>query len=840
MRQVLRFSKWILRSGAARQPRCPREFRDRCAGQLPLAVLIVGLMSSVARAQVVDTTTWGFSPGDRVLAIAQMDNTIYLGGSFLCLGPSTGGGVPCDARTAQPLAHYPRVVGRLDQVLPDGAGGWYLAGTFTYVGDVPRRNLAHVLADGTVDGWDPSPSSRVRTIAVSGETLFAGGDFDSVGGQPRAHLAALSTSSSQALPWQCDVNSLVLTTLVDGTTLYIGGWFTVAQGQPRAYVAAVDGTSGVLLPWQVALDGKVRALAVQETTLYIGGYFYVANGASHRCLAAVGKITGAVHAWDPVFGRTPVTTIDSGAHVSALLPVGDSLFVAGSFTTISGLSRPGIAQIDLATAQPTLWSPTATYPRSLGAEFWSLLRSGDTLFVAGEFDSLAGAAGGNVSAVSVSTGQRIWWEPRTNDYVFALALQGSVLYVGGWFTSIGQEWVARHGLAAIDVTTGRVTGWDPNPNDYVRSLLAYGGRLYVGGFFTSVGGQSRSCVAALDPVTGAALPWNPVASWAVNALAPMGRNIVVGGQFTSIGGRAQIALAAVDTTTGQTIDWNPNTDGDVRALAVTDTAVYVGGDFSIMGGQPRASLAAVDPISAHVSPWNPGTNGWVEAITLLSGSIYIGGYFQTAGGAPRSCLAALDPSGAPTSWRADAFGPAPGLGIHALASADSTVFAGGYYSGVSGVSSEWLSALDSRTGAIRTNYPHPDGPVWSLECHQGTVYVGGAFGRVGIWPQICFAAIAPDGDSPGPLGRALWLSQCSPNPVRSSTSIRYSLPEATSVSLVIYDVQGRRVTSPVAAIVQEAGEHAVDVQTRDLRPGCYLYRLEASGRSATRKMLVVH
>ena len=92
-------------------------------------LLIAGLIllaPAVARTQVVDSTLWGLSPGDRVLAIAPASDTIYIGGSFLYVGPPTGGGVPLDRATAKPVTPYPRIVGRVEAVVADGEGGWFV------------------------------------------------------------------------------------------------------------------------------------------------------------------------------------------------------------------------------------------------------------------------------------------------------------------------------------------------------------------------------------------------------------------------------------------------------------------------------------------------------------------------------------------------------------------------------------------------------------------------------------------------------------------------------------------------------------------------------------------
>jgi photosystem II stability/assembly factor-like uncharacterized protein len=79
-----------------------------------------------------------------------------------------------------------------------------------------------------------------------------------------------------------------------------------------------------------------------------------------------------------------------------------------------------------------------------------------------------------------------------------------------------------------------------------------------------------------------------------------------------------------------------------------------------------------------------------------------------------------------------------------------------------------------------------------------------------------------------------------PNPFVSETTIQYSLPRATAVRLVIYDVRGRTVRTLVDG-VQEAGDRRTVWDGRDDRgflagAGLYLCRLEADGTSLIRKL----
>lgn len=805
---------------------------------LSLAGLLVLGVAIPSAAQEVDTTTWVLRPGSTALAVAREGNTIYLGGNFRFIGPSSGGGVPCDFVTGEPRTGFPAVVGRVNAVVGDGHGGWFLGGQFSHVGGQPRTHLAHVLMDGTLSDWDPHPNEKVWTIALVNGALYVGGDFTAIAGSPRAHLAAFSVASHALLAWTCDTDNRVAALAPWGNALFIGGWFTVVSNQPRTYVAQVELASGALTAWQLALDDQVKALALRDTTLYVGGYFSLANGELRRCLAAVGAETGVVHNWDAGLVRLPDWSIDSGPHVNAIQAHSGGLLVAGSFTSLGGQARRGLAQLDFESGQATPWQVTATYPRPVGAEFWALQIRGDTLIVAGQFDSLAGVPGANVAALRLATGQRLAWDPRPNDYVFALSVQDDWVFLGGWFTSLG-AWVERPGLAALDASSGRVTGWSPEPDGSVSSILPYGGKVYIGGQFTRIGGQQRSNIAALDPITGQATSWNPGADGGVWTLAPRRDAVVVGGLFHSIAGRAQRGIAALDTLTAEALPWNPQAVGDVYCLAIADSIAYVGGDFLSMGGQPRRSLAAVDLTTGMASAWDPGTDGVVKAIAILDQTVYIGGLFHQVGGLPREYVAALDHSGVPTQWAPNVFGPLSRTRVHALAAHDSTVFVGGYFSGLSDESREYFAAVDSRTAAVRQAWPTMDGQVLAMGAWENVLYAAGAFGRVGSSARVGLAAIRiPRGprDAVPPL---VTLAQCAPNPVQSRTVIRFGLPVDSRVDLAVFDVQGRKVAELLSRTWQAAGLHEVSMSIAGWQPGFYLYRLSAGGANVTRRMLVV-
>jgi hypothetical protein len=82
------------------------------------------------------------------------------------------------------------------------------------------------------------------------------------------------------------------------------------------------------------------------------------------------------------------------------------------------------------------------------------------------------------------------------------------------------------------------------------------------------------------------------------------------------------------------------------------------------------------------------------------------------------------------------------------------------------------------------------------------------------------------------------LSQNRPNPVSSEmTKFAFSVPEAGKAELDIYDLSGRKVGVVIDRYL-EPGEYEMPY-TAALPPGVYMYRLNACGESACRKMVVL-
>jgi hypothetical protein len=116
-----------------------------------------------------------------------------------------------------------------------------------------------------------------------------------------------------------------------------------------------------------------------------------------------------------------------------------------------------------------------------------------------------------------------------------------------------------------------------------------------------------------------------------------------------------------------------------------------------------------------------------------------------------------------------------------------------------------------------------------------------------VWTDPGDPPVLPDCDTSGTPGdgTASWsasLSHASPNPMSATTSITYSIGEAGSVRLRVFDVRGRVVRTLVDG-VKSAGEYPVvwdgrDDEGRDVGRGVYTYRLEVPGFESSKKIVI--
>lgn len=818
-----------------------REQSSVCASDcLWGAIVLLGSLFAppVTSAQQVDQNLWGVDPNVALTAATVLGNTLYVGGSFHDVAPVVGGGAITDPVTGVIRPNSPRVAGIVLVCISDGYRGWYIGGDFSGVGGLPRRNLAHIFGDGRVDAWAPDVNGEVRTLALSGNTVYFGGYFTKVNGVPRNSAAAMDAASCEVTPWNPDIPDFVMALAVSRGTVFIGGFFSTVGGVARSYLAAVDGTEGRLTPWDPNADNLVFALQVRRDTLFVGGRFFKMGTAIRTRLAAFDVRSGALLPWNINIDRTPLYRFDCGPCIASLVLNGPSLYIVGGFNRVGGADRPGLAQIDIATASVTDWDPHVTMPpASSPANLWALAMRGTTLYVAGQCDSIGGQKNVFTSAVDTRTGAALPWSPNPNFYPLAIAASGDAVFVGGSFTSVGTT-VHRQGLAAFDLRTGAVTPWNPAPDGQPFTMTSRDDRIYVGGAFLNIGGQFRPGVAALDPVTGLATSWNPNCDAPVSAIAFAETTAYLGGTFSTIGGQPRTGLGEVTLSAGSPTPWDPRPNDQVTALLVDGDIVRVAGWFSAIGAASRSFVGAVDRTTGLATGWDPRADQTVSCIAQVDTTVYLGGSFNHVGTAARNAFAAVGAAGGdalPITADAD-------QEVKQLVVRDGVVYLGGSFRNIGGRPRFCLAAIEGATGRVLDWDPQPDGIVWNMTDGTDQIFPVGAFARMGVSPVGLVAGLshastesAPTPTASTPRMRFVGVT----NPCRADGVVHFTLASAAVVDLDVFDTQGRHVKRLLEGSPQAAGEHELPVDTSEWRPGFYFYRLTGGSDVATKKMVVL-
>jgi len=444
-----------------------------------------------------------------VSPLAVSGSTVYVAGPFESIGGERRLGLAAlDAVTGRATPWNPGCGGpeggpcwvTTRSIVPAGSTV-YVGGGFKSIGGQARNGIAAIDAQtGQATPWNPDAGGQVFALAVSASTVYAGGRFSLVGGETRSDLAALDATTGQATPWNpraecgtamCRVNALA----VAGSTVYAGGDFTSIGGQGRNRLAAIDATSGLLTSWNPNCEPQgctVLALAISGPTIYVGGYFGSAGGQPRNNLAAIDAVTGGATSWDP----------NPNSMILALGLSGSTVYVGGSFTSVGGQTRNGIAALDAASGQATAWNPN---PAIGGVSHIAIADS--TVYASGNFITIGGQNRAGLAALDAQTGQATPWNPTSGGGTAggAIAVGGGHVYVasfsnpnsprfGGCLTETGRT-TARFGLAELDAATGEPTAWCPRPDRPVEALAVANGILYVGGSFTSIGGTARQGIA---------------------------------------------------------------------------------------------------------------------------------------------------------------------------------------------------------------------------------------------------------------------------------------------------------------------------------------------------------
>ena len=381
----------------------------------------------------------------------------------------------------------------------------------------------------------------VLALAVSGSTVYAGGQFSAVGGQTRDGIAALDASTGLATAWNPDASAngwrgSLKALAVSGSRVYAGGSFTSIGGQPRAHIAALDaGSPAPSRPGPPRRTTRSTLSPSRARTSTPRGWFRLDRQSDPQPLAALGGTAARLRAGTPM--RSPSSAGPRSRSVG-----------------LDGLRWRW-------TSPPSTVRPPAHRHRCLRCD---QRRRHDL--------GIPEVGGMSMPWPSRARPSRRRWQ----------------------FT--GRDGEPRNHIAAFD-GDGLATTWDPTPAAHptcsVAALAVSGSTVYAGGLFTSVNGQTRDHIAALSTSRGLATTWDPDVNGVPRLARPAARARPSMPAACSL---PSTALRPV-TTSPPSIPSNGRHRLGSRhgtafhlqpTIAVSGPTVYAGGNFSTIGGQSRA------------------------------------------------------------------------------------------------------------------------------------------------------------------------------------------------------------------------------------------------------------
>jgi len=374
--------------------------------------------------------------------------------------------------------------------------------------------------------------------------------------------------------------------------LAVGGWGIASASIEHPAVVSEDPVDWTphLAPGGGITKPMAFAVGQLGDTMYVGGKFQAVQDATRTTTVTRQHIV----AFDATDGTLDSTfTPDFDDAVYAVLAVGDSVYVGGSFDTVDGVSRPAIAKLN---AQTGALDNDFTPSGMANSRVSEIGLVDGRLVVGGTFRknlvALNPDTGGNTGYINIAiTGQVSGSESKTEVYRFAVNPTGTRLVGVGNFTAVGGQNRQRAFMLNLDATSVAVSPWYYEPlDDACRST-------------------SPTRRAYLDDVD-----FSPDGSYFVFVSTGY-----ITAQPSQIGTHICDAAARFETADLDPDEptWINYTGGDtLHSVAVTGAAVYVqghqrwlnnpqGNDSAGPGAVSRRGIGAIHPTTGLALPWNP-------------------------------------------------------------------------------------------------------------------------------------------------------------------------------------------------------------------------------------------
>jgi hypothetical protein len=468
---------------------------------------------------------------------------------------------------------------------------------------------------------------------------------------------------AQGGPFKFEINAVA----VSGTDIYVGGGFYDAAGIPEAdYIARWNGSQWSALSSNGSGEGAlgmgpVKDLLFIGSTLYVGGYFNVYNTSGLPIANASNLARWNGSAWSVVPGLT--ADINDTVEAIGYDPLSNILYAGGAFLDVNGNNAADyIFGINLTNSTLVTLGHNGFGDGSLQNTVASIaVSSGGLVYAGGFFFDVRDGLNTLNEADYVAMWDGVNWnalgnngagDGALNGMVTALAVSGTDVYVGGWFSNAAgiteADYIAKwNGFAWSALGSdgaGEGALLSASGGSVIQAIEVQGSDVYVGGYFIGSSGiPTADYIAKWNGSTWSGLgsdgAGNGSLTDGVYDIALSGGNVYVGGMLFDVNNGGTVLPNADYFAIWNGSNWSSlgAPDGTFRngisSMAVLGTDVYVGGYFTDTGGDPRIDYLARwdgakwNPVGNLTQPYG-ALNGNVYALVVDGTDLYIGGNFN--------------------------------------------------------------------------------------------------------------------------------------------------------------------------------------------------------------------
>lgn len=624
---------------------------------------------------------------------------------------------------------------------------------------LPALAGARIFGGSLDPSFDPAggPNAPVQALALQPDgRMIIAGQFTSVSGVVRGRVARLDAHGilDTTFATGTGANGLIRTVaaLPDGGLL-IGGEFTSYNGTPRARIARLDaqGALDISFDPDVGLNGAVYALAaLPDGGALVAGSFTSVNGVARGGLARL----NADGSLDPTYA----SGVGANSVIASIasLPNG-GLLIGGNFTSYNGTPRTRVARLDANGNLDGSFNPGVGPNDVVRA-----LASGpaNSVVIAGEFTKLNGASRPLVARLDANGAPDPSFAAPTSflgdAYALHSAPDGTLLLAGRITPNINGMQGDLLRLRPDGTLAPEQVGESGTSGALYALAVQPDGDIVVGGDFYEYDGLPRRNIARLRNASAAGELRFTNNELRVNEDAG---SVTIGVQRTGGSERRVAARVAVAAGNAGTEDYRgpvglPSTidrpNFRVAQLALQpDGQLLVAGEFTALNGMPQNRIARLNPDGSLDPSFNPGSgaNAIIEAMALQpDGKILIGGSFTQYNGAARARVARLNADGS-LDPSFNLSNGADGDVWELIVQPDGKILLGGNFSALNSASRNGLARLNPDGSLDASFTPVINGSFVAGMALQadGKVVIAGSFDRVNTTARRYLARLNADG-----------------------------------------------------------------------------------------------